>query len=370
MDSDESDEGEEEEARLSAAVEGSERESEGEGGDILLALNPITNANNDNIANNDIIDFEVNNSQFLNVNHGNELANGRKGSFDKSFDALNKEPIINKIDLNDEGRCNVEVSGAAKEDCLNVDVGNSLGQEGESGGPAIFNHSHKNVNGGVNRRGSRSVEMGQSKPIIQRVSDHGGKVVSKGGVYSDGPRAVYHNLVNGPFKHNLAKKVHDNTILPSASLRKQQQMVQSLSSRHSKSFSSKSVDQVSNSVEVGVGRKVVTDVAGVSRKHPSSNKGNSNSESFVGDSICCSSINSSDIHNCNRLYLKKYEQEVASKVWKGALALGVELSSTGGHGSSEKGVKKAEKCVAEIKENEKRDEDERIRREHKQPVLL
>ncbi|WJX73075.1 hypothetical protein P8452_56896 [Trifolium repens] len=49
--------------------------------------------------------------------------------------------------------------------------------------------------------------------------------------------------------------------------------------------------------------------------------------SSAGDTLGSSSINSSNIRNCNRLFLKNFEQEVASKVWKGALPLGVEENS-------------------------------------------
>jgi hypothetical protein len=59
--------------------------------------------------------------------------------------------------------------------------------------------------------------------------------------------------------------------------------------------------------------------------------------------------------------LKNFEQEVASKVWKGALALGVEENNM--HVSS-KGVD----CIKEIQDNEKRDEVESIKREHKKFV--
>jgi hypothetical protein len=68
--------------------------------------------------------------------------------------------------------------------------------------------------------------------------------------------------------------------------------------------------------------------------------------------------------------LNFFEQEVASKVWKGVLALGVEENSVSvvntkmnKHVSS-----KVVDCIKEIQDNEKRDEVESIKREHKKFV--
>jgi hypothetical protein len=94
------------------------------------------------------------------------------------------------------------------------------------------------------------------------------------------------------------------------------------------------------------------------------------SSSSAGNTFGSSSINSSNIRNCNRLFLKNFEQEVASKVWKGVLALGVEENSVSvvntkmnKHVSS-----KVVDCIKEIQDNEKRDEVESIKREHKKFV--
>jgi hypothetical protein len=68
--------------------------------------------------------------------------------------------------------------------------------------------------------------------------------------------------------------------------------------------------------------------------------------------------------------LKNFEQEVASKVWKGALPLGVEENSVSIDNTkmnmhvSSKGVD----CIKKIQDNEKRDEVESIKREHKKFV--
>jgi hypothetical protein len=62
-------------------------------------------------------------------------------------------------------------------------------------------------------------------------------------------------------------------------------------------------------------------------------------------------------------FLKNFEQEVVSKVWNGEVELGVECSSFG-----YKGVGLKEVCLKEILENELRDGEESIRREHKKAV--
>jgi hypothetical protein len=63
--------------------------------------------------------------------------------------------------------------------------------------------------------------------------------------------------------------------------------------------------------------------------------------------------------------LKNFEHEVVSKVWKGAVELGVELTACGSKGEVEIGaIGGLEKvCLKEIQENEKRDKEESIRRE-------
>jgi hypothetical protein len=63
--------------------------------------------------------------------------------------------------------------------------------------------------------------------------------------------------------------------------------------------------------------------------------------------------------------LKKFEQEVVSKVWKGAVDLGVDIPSVGYKSGAEGAFGGLEEvCRKEIQDNEKRDEEERTRREH------
>ncbi|MCH96251.1 hypothetical protein A2U01_0017235 [Trifolium medium] len=83
----------------------------------------------------------------------------------------------------------------------------------------------------------------------------------------------------------------------------------------------------------------------------------SNSISSAGTILCCSSLNSSDIRNCNNQILKRREKEVTSRLWKGAKELGV------GGGVEE------EDCIRHFSTNEKRDEEGRKRREHNKKVV-
>jgi hypothetical protein len=108
------------------------------------------------------------------------------------------------------------------------------------------------------------------------------------------------------------------------------------------------------------------------RKSPlnGSNKNVGGSIGLKGNSLCSSSINSSDIRNCNRLFLKKFEQEVASKLWSGALVLGVEETMNLGDSSKvkEQGSGNIVDCIKEIQVNEKCDEVECIKRERQKSI--
>jgi hypothetical protein len=98
----------------------------------------------------------------------------------------------------------------------------------------------------------------------------------------------------------------------------------------------------------------------------------SDSISSAGEILCCSSLSSSDIRYYNKNILKKFEQEVVSKVCKGALELGVDLVSCGSKEGLESGAVGAlkEVCLKEIQDNERRDEEARFRREHRKISLL
>jgi hypothetical protein len=221
-----------------------------------------------------------------------------------------------------------------------------------------------------------------SKPILLKENESGRLVERKGGVYSDGPRSVYNKLVNGPplkpivkqtdFRKKQLNVFNSASVLPSSSLRKQQQLVRSINSRKSNSTSANSVTGVNMSDGKG-GKSMGVCLRKEAQRCTSSvvsSKHGVVSSSSAGDTLGSSSINSSNIRNCNRLFLKNFEQEVASKVWKGALPLGVEENSVSIDNTkmnmhvSSKGVD----CIKEIQDNEKRDEVESIKREHKKFV--
>jgi hypothetical protein len=77
--------------------------------------------------------------------------------------------------------------------------------------------------------------------------------------------------------------------------------------------------------------------------------------SSAGEILCCSSINSSDIRNCNRRVIDNLNQDAAQKVWRGAVDLGV----TGEEGD--------DVYVQRILSNENKETAVRMQRE--QPIL-
>jgi hypothetical protein len=139
-------------------------------------------------------------------------------------------------------------------------------------------------------------------------------------------------------------------------------MAKSLSNRNSHSHvnvasaTSESIHPVEEGAELNSTVEVVFERGPMQQLRESSS-------SQSGANRSCSSINSSCIRNCNKIILKKFEQEVVSKVWHGAVELGVDCSSL-----DDKGVKLKEVCLKEILDNELRDEEESIRREHKKAI--
>jgi hypothetical protein len=211
----------------------------------------------------------------------------------------------------------------------------------------------------------------------------GGKELRKEGMYSDGPQNVYNKLNPEPCPLNNSKSFPTATknkelqyvpiFLPSTTLRKHHSMVHSLKARKQNLVSSTTIESVDITTHVNESDEEGINVV-VRRSSLSKSKVRKNfttSISSAGDILCCSPLNSSDINNCNQIFLKKFEQEVAAKVWHGALGLGVELGTMGEkqRGFIEANNNKVLKCIHEIKGNEIRDEVESIRREHKQSCL-
>jgi hypothetical protein len=340
-----------------------ERESEGEG-DNLLAINNEVMANNVHLICDDHVDGLLTNKDRREEN---------------SNHSINDMPLTLVENLNSKrGGTRLDGGGAEQVDLLNVE-NDILGQEVGSGGRAKFISPHAAVKGGVCRRISHSEDMGRAS-LPKVINDMG--QARKGGVYSDGPRSVYNKLVSGPSLNGFvnqvtAKKKHKNTkypshALPSASLRKQHQFARSLNSRKSMSVSSPSAARV-HSVDVEGGTEAeVCQQKGGDRNSYRGGSGHATASSIgtVDTSLCDSSINSTNIRNCNIIFLQNYEQEVASKVWRGALVLGVEENLNLGESSTavERGNVTVVDCIKEIQVNEKRDEEECIKRERKKLV--
>ncbi|CAJ2645074.1 unnamed protein product [Trifolium pratense] len=351
-----------------AAEEDHDRESEGEG-DNLMALNSLVIANN---------------SPIIAMDQAEDLNFEREKSGEFSNNSIYVDPNLYTANCDSARGCAELEGGVEEKDILNVINENLLGQEVAAVGPTESIKSHQDAIGGVNRGLSNSENLGRThKPNSLCYRDSGGKGERKRGVYSDGPRQVYNKLNYDPksfntphkkkFTHKNKGKALQTVIPPSASLRKQHQLVQSLISRNSTARSSSSVVRPAHSNGFAKHQREGVVTEGVTRNPPSnfiSRKLQASSISSAGDILCCSSINSSDIRNCNKIFLKKYDREVASKVWNGALELGVEVTSLAVEKAKELKTKgnSEEKCIQEIQPNEKRDAEERFRREQ-QPSL-
>ncbi|GAU25065.1 hypothetical protein TSUD_257590 [Trifolium subterraneum] len=107
-------------------------------------------------------------------------------------------------------------------------------------------------------------------------------------------------------------------------------MSRSLSARKTRSSSSISVSRNrAHDGEVGLqsGSTAIGDASRSQMPCDGNTISNSISVSPAVEVLNCDSISSSDIPNCNKLFIRKHDQEVATKVWKGALKLGVEIVS-------------------------------------------
>jgi hypothetical protein len=279
---------------------------------------------------------------------------------------------FNKVNLNFEKGGKLDEGGAVLVDSLELVIGLDSGQGGGEGGSNPPNNLSQTVTGGVSKKGNKIDIVGlASKPNLFSVRGEGKGESKKGGVYCNGPRGVYEMLTTNSLPIEISSqnqklkkrkgKISTSTFPPSASLRRQHQMAKSLSCRNSHSrncvvsASMVSVHPIEDEVERNSTAEVVVE------RGPKQSR----SSSLTGGNLCCSSINSSCIRNCNKIFLKKFEQEVVSKVWHGAVELGVECSS-----HDDKGERLKEVCLKEILDNELRDEEESFKREHKKVVHL
>ncbi|GAU46303.1 hypothetical protein TSUD_283280 [Trifolium subterraneum] len=299
-------------------VEEPEREMEDEE-ENLLAINPYVNANNDQ--------FNISVSNLARINNtdsGREVSNS------------NSNFIVSNYGGNggNEGGVNMQDSQIVK-------CGILLGQEEGTGGPQNSNNTYQSIAGGVNNRLAHSEEMGcwqRPNSFINEVCE--GKDKQKGRVYSDGPRGVYLKLNKGNLVKEVEVRQKDSTHAQSlqksvnpipAKIRKQQQIIKSLNLKNQINQADlKSPSSVTNSTsttkECRSRRSNQSTIC--AKRNPSlchrSGKQSASSASSAGAVLCCSSLNSADIRNCNKRFVEQYEHDAAVSVWKGAVDLGVE----------------------------------------------
>jgi hypothetical protein len=315
-----------------------ERETDGEERN-LLALNSNVNALNDqdnlSVAANGVSNERENNQVLINA--------------DSNFLSINSGD--KGVTLGGES---MEINNLVKDKIL-------TGQEVVVDGPQnIINNQIIDTGGTVSRLGQSDI-MGLvqcSEPIIRS----GGGKKQLGGVYSDGPRQVYSKLNNGP---TLITDSSNQSPVPifskmgrvhpiPAGIRKQQKLINNLHLRTPASSSTHAEPTL-----MFPGKEVSSSAAqhrieGVTRILPQQSKSKKKQESSIssaGEILCCSSLNSSDIRNCNKRFVANFNHQAAQKVWKGATDLGV----VGDEG--------AEVYVKRILINENKEEEARILRE-------
>ncbi|PNY07747.1 hypothetical protein L195_g004251 [Trifolium pratense] len=331
------DESEEEERRLTMVEEELERESVGEK-ENSLALNHFVNANNDH--------------DDVSISIMNRLQDREEVLEDLNF----LDPILNVPNF---GVREASDGGVVKLDSKLMKVVLLLGQDEESGGPQNSANIQHTITEGAVRRFTRSEDMGR----VTNDSDDGCKREQRGWVYSDGPRCVYQKLNKGPItKETLLLNSQTSSQTPKrpnlipANVRKQNQLIQKLNLRvsHSDSLNSEARSfssgmYVSNCSATNKADGVVRSS---SSRHRAGKKA-ANSISSVGIVLCCSSLNSSDFRNCNKIFVNKYAHDSTCKVWQRAVELGVE-------GEEE------ERYIERIIGNENKEDEARILREQQQ----
>jgi hypothetical protein len=347
----ESDEEEEEVERslfMEEEEEEQEREMEGENVN-YVAFTPEVNSNN---GNNNIV---VTVSERINSKNGVSASH--------CLDSNSNNIIINS------GGWASSKGGVVKVNSKTVEGGFCLGQEVGVVGPQNSTNTSLSITGGVNCNGSP-----HQKCINSQIEGEGR--IHKGGIYSEGPRAVFNKLnklINdGPIIKTLScpllntkdnsgtslKRIHP---IP-ASVRRQNQLIHKLNLRKPNSSIPLPVVQSSSRVSDVNPRPLELEFSGAVRNSPSSRpRGRTKSAdslSSAGEILCCSSIGSSEIRNCNTRFIVNHDNSTANKVWQGAAKLGVE------------GDEEEAQYVSRILINEKKEESARkLREQQKQGNL-
>ncbi|CAJ2635642.1 unnamed protein product [Trifolium pratense] len=244
----------------------------------------------------------------------------------------------------------------SKEDNRLVDGGILLGHEDGAGGTQHTSNTNLSITGGVVRNETQSAEV--SCLQLSLVSEGGGEGHGTRGVYNDGLRNVYIKLTKaGAIGNQDAQGKGMTRIHPTpAKVRKHQHTIQNLNLKIPNpdlSLSSFRANPIEDEVS---SCRSVFEFNGVTRNPPSQHRSSrkpTSSLSSVGEILCCSSLSSSNFHNCNRRFMEKYDQESAQKLWQGATELGVV------------GEEVEDTYVEKILNNEKRDEAaRRLREQH------
>jgi hypothetical protein len=337
----ESDEEEEEVERslfMEEEEEEQEREMEGENVN-YVAFTPEVNSNN---GNNNIV---VTVSERINSKNGVSASHCLDSN-------------SNNIIINSGGGASSK--GGARVNSKTVKGGFCVGQEVGVVGPQNSTNTSFSITGGVNSKRSP-----HQKHNTSQIRGEGRKL--KGSIYSEGPRAVFNKLNNmnneGPIIKTLScpllntnetsgaslKRVHP---IP-ASVRRQNHLIHKLNL--SKPFSSIPLPILSSSrVSEENSRSLEPELTGAVRNSPSRTCRRTKpavSLSSAGEILCCSSIGTSEIRNCNSRFFVNHDNNKANKVWKGAAELGVE------------GDEEEAQYVTRILNNEKKEESARKLRE-------
>jgi hypothetical protein len=175
--------------------------------------------------------------------------------------------------------------------------------------------------------------VGQAKQSDTLLNSSGGS--KQNGGACDGPRNVYiklnkvsdDNTTPFQFAHAIKKTLNPRVHpIPAIIRKQQQQLINNLHLRTSASSSTQPIPLSSSSgMEVDSIGPIGGDVA-VHRNPPyriKPRKQRENSQWSAGGVLCCSSLDSSDIRNCNKRFVAQLNHEAAQKVWNGAIDLGV-----------------------------------------------
>jgi hypothetical protein len=245
-----------------------------------------------------------------------------------------------------------------KENRMMVNGGFSIGREEVVGGSIDSINNQQSITGGMESRMILSDVAGPVLQPVQSFNPQGSALLKQGGVYSDGPRSVYLKLNKGHLQYSnnrqptkqFPARVHP---IP-ANIRKQQKLIHNLHLRTSTPCSSQQVAKSTFSDPEVDSRQNQIGEERAHRNPPyrhKPRKQQENSISSAGAVLCCSSLHSSDIRNCNKRFVDNFNHEAAKKVWQGATELGVV------------GDEEVESYVQRIINNENKEDEARILRE-------